>query len=62
MTRNYPQDLKLDNIVLGNFGLVYIADWGMAAYIGDDNDEIAALVGRPSAELAVGTPAYMAPE
>ena len=52
------RDLKPENIVLGEFGEVMVLDWGMAAYIGDQQQlsEIAAL------NSLGGTPAYMAPE
>ncbi|MEO1232621.1 MAG: serine/threonine-protein kinase [Myxococcota bacterium] len=47
-------DIKPANIMLGEFGEVYLLDWGVAAEL-DDPDQ------RTPRELA-GTPAYMAPE
>jgi serine/threonine-protein kinase len=60
------RDLKPENILLGDFGEVYILDWGVAKLIGED-DEFGDL-GSGSGEhatavgTAIGTPGYMAPE
>jgi serine/threonine-protein kinase len=43
------RDVKPSNVMVGNFGEVYLSDWGIAATPG------------PSRQLA-GTPAYLAPE
>ena len=60
------RDLKPDNIVLGDFGEVYVLDWGVAKVVGEtdaegseasDSGDDATVPGT-----ALGTPAYMPPE
>ena len=52
-------DLKPDNIMVGDFGEVYLMDWGCALALGDNPlvDPV------PDADGSiVGTPRYMSPE
>jgi tRNA A-37 threonylcarbamoyl transferase component Bud32 len=49
------RDLKPENVMVGNFGEVYVVDWGIATSVG-------ARQAVDSEEGIVGTPAYMAPE
>jgi serine/threonine-protein kinase len=50
------RDIKLDNVMIGAFGEVYLVDWGIAMRIDPKRPTQTALPG------IVGTPAYMAPE
>jgi tRNA A-37 threonylcarbamoyl transferase component Bud32 len=61
------RDIKPTNIMLGDFGEVYVLDWGVAL-IHDDGSEhpsvhdIATLEGETAVGAVMGTPGYMAPE
>ncbi|MEZ4339358.1 MAG: serine/threonine-protein kinase [Sandaracinaceae bacterium] len=44
------RDIKLDNVLIGRFGDVYLADWGVAGTLGAPGERLC------------GTPGYMAPE
>ena len=66
------RDLKPDNIMVGDFGEVYVMDWGLAKIIGREDDRMDGLVITDRFEedgemktmtgSVVGTPAYMPPE
>ena len=69
------RDLKPGNIMLGDFGEVYLLDWGLAKVVGEEEVDADAEtmpgtmppIARDSAALTrrdslLGTPAYMAPE
>ena len=63
------RDLKPANIMLGDFGEVYVLDWGIARMIIDDDEVmrpsqrgLELTTGETSAGTVLGTPAYMAPE
>jgi len=62
------RDLKPANIMLGDFGEVYVLDWGLGKVLGHgdvavEGDDIPTRAGQRTAAGAVlGTPGYMAPE
>ncbi|HTL34817.1 MAG TPA: serine/threonine-protein kinase [Kofleriaceae bacterium] len=63
------RDIKPSNIMLGEFGEVYVLDWGIAKIVGDVDPRVAGVrqwsndLGDETLEGAiVGTPGYIAPE
>ena len=62
------RDLKPANVMLGDFGEVYVIDWGIARVLADDPDhpleqvDISTLDHGTKSGALLGTPGYMAPE
>jgi serine/threonine-protein kinase len=58
------RDLKPSNVMLGDFGEVYLLDWGVACLVADRATSAPVDVQEPPSSRAVrvGTPGYMAPE
>jgi len=61
------RDLKPSNIMLGDFGEVYVLDWGVARVLDDGSAkpsvrDMAAAGGETQVGAVMGTPGYMAPE
>ncbi|MBX3271746.1 MAG: protein kinase [Sandaracinaceae bacterium] len=54
------RDLKPENVMIGEFGEVYLVDWGIAVSLRDDESGRLPLA-KDALEMA-GTPLYMAPE
>ena len=65
------RDLKPSNIMLGDFGEVYVLDWGVARAVTDADEpgitpsvelDLKLDTGETREGTVLGTPAYMAPE
>jgi serine/threonine-protein kinase len=60
------RDVKPQNVMLGDFGEVYVIDWGLARVLHDGTEEIqsgdlSSLDGTAAGAM-LGTPGYMSPE
>jgi protein kinase-like protein len=56
------RDIKPANVMVGDFGQVYVMDWGLAVAMDEAACEGTAIVHRAQADTPAGTPGYMAPE
>ncbi|CAN5849330.1 hypothetical protein BH11MYX2_BH11MYX2_18610 [soil metagenome] len=65
------RDLKPSNIMMGDYGEVYVIDWGIARVLGDDTESESRITQTDIATLddagtkegsMLGTPGYMSPE
>jgi serine/threonine-protein kinase len=56
------RDIKPGNVMLGDFGEVYVLDWGVAKVAAAGDDSLALDAELTSRGEVVGSPAYMPPE
>ncbi|MBL9020259.1 MAG: protein kinase [Myxococcales bacterium] len=61
------RDVKPGNIMLGDFGEVYVLDWGIARIVGDlsgsaEMSDLAPVDASADTTVTRGTPGYMSPE
>ncbi len=62
------RDLKPSNVMIGDYGEVYVLDWGVAKVLGSaevavEEDDVPTRAGeRTRAGVVMGTPGYMSPE
>ncbi|MGM0557417.1 MAG: protein kinase domain-containing protein [Myxococcota bacterium] len=54
------RDIKPSNIMIGEYGEVYLLDWGIALQVGSSHER--GVESESAVRAAEGTPAYMAPE
>lgn len=54
------RDIKPENVMIGNYGEVYVLDWGIAVSVSAEFN--AMMPDRQNAPGIAGTPAFMAPE
>ncbi len=55
------RDIKPENIAIGDYGEVYVLDWGSAAVLGTD-DQLVVPRDDTTGDAIVGTPAFISPE
>jgi serine/threonine-protein kinase len=56
------RDIKPANVMLGEFGAIYLTDWGLAVALDEGSAAGSAILHRAQIDGPAGTPAYMAPE
>lgn len=55
-------DVKASNVMVGDFGEVYLVDWGIARFVGGATDDKRESISPSTQHMVIGSASYMSPE